>query len=85
MPIYNAYSDNDYDDDDYYIPTIPKSPPSPMLVLKGDESRIDIDGNPYDSNFENNVDEFFKEYLNDKSTSFEEEKAFFYAEIKHQY
>ena len=39
MPIYNSYSDNDYDDDDYYIPTCPKSPPSPMLVLKGDESR----------------------------------------------
>ena len=58
MPIYDAYSDNDYDDDDYYIPTIPKSPPSPMLVLKGDGSLIDIDSDPYDLDFENNVNEF---------------------------
>ena len=33
MPIYNSYSDNDYDDDDYYIPMRPKIPPGPMLVL----------------------------------------------------
>ena len=85
MPICNAYSDNDYDDDDYYISIIPKSPPSPMLVLKGDESLIDIDDNPYDSNFENNVDDFWKQYLNDKFASFEEEKLFFHAKIKHQY
>ena len=85
MPIYNAYSDNDYDDDDYYIPTILKSPPSPMLVLKGDELQIDIDGNPYDLDFENNVDKFCEQYLNDKSAYFEEDKAFFHAEIKHQY
>ena len=59
MPIYNAYSDNDQDEDDYYIPTCPKSPPSPMLVLKGDESQIDIDGNPYKLNLENNIDKFW--------------------------
>ena len=85
MPIYNAYSDNDYDDDNYYIPTIAKSHPSPMLVLKWDESSIDIYGNPYDSNFEKNVDKFCEQYLNDKSASLEEEKTFFRVEIKHQY
>ncbi len=56
-----------------------------MLVLKGDESWIDIDGNPYDSSFKNNIDKFCEQYLNDKSTFFEEEKAFFYTEIKHQW
>ena len=78
MPIYNDYSDNDYDDDDYYIPTHHKSPSSPTFMLKGDESRKDIDGNPYDSNLENNIDKFCEQYLNDKSTFFEEEKAFFF-------
>ena len=73
---------NDYDVDDYYISTIPTSPPIPMLVLKGDESWIDIDGNLYNSNFEKNIDKFCEQYLNDKSTSFEEEKAFFHTEIK---
>ena len=58
MPIYNAYSDNDYDDDNYYNPTISKSPLSHMLVLIGDESQIDIDGDPYDLNFKNNIDRF---------------------------
>ena len=91
MPIYNAYSDNDYDDDDYYDDgqcndtydtTITKSPPSPMLVLKGDRSLIDIDGDPYDSNFKNDDDEFCEQYLNDTSTSFEDERAFFRTELK---
>ena len=84
MPIYNAYSDNHYDDDDYYIPTIPKSHPSSMLVLKWDESWIDIDGDPYDSNFENNIDKFCENNLNDKYVFCEELKAFFSIEIKHQ-
>ena len=56
-----------------------------MLVLKGDGSQIDIDGYPYDLDFENNVDKFCEQYLNDTSSSFEEKKAFFCAEIKHQY
>ena len=82
MPIYNAYSDNDYNDDDYYILTCPKSPPSPMLFLRGDESWIDIDGNSYDSNYGNNIDKFCEQYLNDKSSSFEEDKVFFHAQLK---
>jgi hypothetical protein len=84
-PIYNAYCDNDYDDDDYYTPTHPKSPSSPMFVLKGDESQKDTDGNPQDSNLENNIDKFCEQYLNDKSAFFDEEKAFFCAEIQHQW
>ena len=47
-----------------------------MLVLKGDGSWIDINGNPYDLDFKNNVDKFCELYLNDTSASFEEEKAF---------
>ena len=78
MPIYNSYSDNYYDDGDYYIPTIPKSPPSPMLVLKGDESHIDIDGNPYDSNLENNIDKFCEKYLMINLHFLRKRKHFFY-------
>ena len=85
MLIYKDYSENDYDDDEYYIPTRPKSLPSPMLVLKGDESQKDIDGNPNDLNIENNIDKFCEQYLNDKSTFFDEEKAFFCAEIQPQW
>ena len=56
-----------------------------MLVLKGDESRKDTNGNPYDLNLENNIDKFCEQYLNDKSEFFDEEKAFFCAEIQHQW
>ena len=77
MPIYNEYSDNYYDDDDYYIPTHPKSSSSPMFMLKGDESRKNTNGNPYDLNLENNIDKFCEQYLNDKSAFFDKENAFF--------
>ena len=77
MSIYNAYSDNDYGDDDYYIPTRRKSPSSPMFMLKGDESRKDTDGNPYDLNLENNIDKFCEQYLSDKSAFFYKESIFF--------
>ena len=35
--------------------------------------------------FENNIVKFCEQYLNDKFSFFEEEKAFFHAKIKHQY
>ena len=70
--------------DDYYVPMCPKSSSSPMFMLKGDESQKDTDENPYESNLDNNIDKFYEQYLNDKSTFFDEEKAFFCAEIQHQ-
>ena len=58
---------------DTYDTTITKSPPSLVLVLKCDGSQIDIDGHPYDLEFEDYVDDFCEQYLNDTSTSFEDE------------
>ena len=55
MSTFNVYIDDDYYYDgqcnDTYDTTSPTSPCSPMLVLKGNGSWIDIDGNPYDSKF----------------------------------
>ena len=56
-----------------------------MLVPKGDGSQIDVDSDPYDLNFENNVAKFCEQYLNDKSAFFDKEKAFFCAEIQYQW
>ena len=39
----------------------------------------------YYVNFKTNIDKFCEQYLNDTSTHFEEEKAFFCDELKCQY
>ena len=62
--------------------SIPKSPPSCVLVLTGDGLWIDIDGDPYEFDFEEEFDDFCEQYLDETSPSFEEEKAFYCADLK---
>lgn len=72
---------DDYDDGQYsntYDTSTPKSPPSCVLMptRNGSSHWIDHDGDPYDSNFERDFDDFYEQYLDDTSTSIEEYKMY---------
>lgn len=73
----DAYGCDDEQYNDTYDTTIPKSPPSPVLVIKDGGSWMDIDGDPYNLDFENDVDEFYEQYLNYTYSYFEDERVFF--------
>ena len=61
-PIFDDY--DDYDDgqcNDTYDTSIPKSPPHcvPVLIGKGSSHWIDCDGDPYDSDFQRDFEDFY--------------------------